>query len=351
MWMMNWKGCGRKLSWHNLRYYPGIRLEGLRKITTNLSGEPASKPRFEPGTSRIRGSVNYSTTTFGHIYSCNMWGWTKGRLEPSSHSDVTHLTATTQCSKWFMFAQLEFSLQEHFLSYLALHLVGVFSKRNTCWVYHGSYEEAFRRNGGGGVRKHFGYCIYVPNFSANSLLHLRKNWTFQIERFLLTLWSLSPSHFAAAGRPAGRSVCLSWCRAPSGTHDQILSRKSDCCSVSSHVASSLTRVQVCLLCVLVFVKSRGGFRLCEALGKSLQPPLVKSMRIYTYCVQIRQVSVYNLLRTVYTWPMSVQACAAEYALFQFILCINSSLVTWTVANLIGDKFKPVIFHLSRYLCK
>jgi hypothetical protein len=30
--MMNWKGCGRK-QWSNLRYYPGISLEGLRKTT------------------------------------------------------------------------------------------------------------------------------------------------------------------------------------------------------------------------------------------------------------------------------------------------------------------------------
>jgi hypothetical protein len=28
---MNWKGCGRKQSWPDLRYYPGICLEGLRK--------------------------------------------------------------------------------------------------------------------------------------------------------------------------------------------------------------------------------------------------------------------------------------------------------------------------------
>jgi hypothetical protein len=27
---------GRKWSWHNLRYYPGICLEGLRKTTRNL---------------------------------------------------------------------------------------------------------------------------------------------------------------------------------------------------------------------------------------------------------------------------------------------------------------------------
>jgi hypothetical protein len=34
---MNLKGCGRKQSWPNLRYYPGIFLEGLRKTTKALS--------------------------------------------------------------------------------------------------------------------------------------------------------------------------------------------------------------------------------------------------------------------------------------------------------------------------
>jgi hypothetical protein len=36
---MNWKGCGRKRSWPNFRYYPGIFLEGLKKTTKNLSQE------------------------------------------------------------------------------------------------------------------------------------------------------------------------------------------------------------------------------------------------------------------------------------------------------------------------
>jgi hypothetical protein len=36
-WMMNWKVCGRKRSWHNLMYYSGICLEGLTKPTKNLS--------------------------------------------------------------------------------------------------------------------------------------------------------------------------------------------------------------------------------------------------------------------------------------------------------------------------
>jgi hypothetical protein len=29
--MMNWKGCGRKWLWPNLRYYPSVCLEELRK--------------------------------------------------------------------------------------------------------------------------------------------------------------------------------------------------------------------------------------------------------------------------------------------------------------------------------
>jgi hypothetical protein len=37
---MNWKGYGRKWSWPNLRYYPGIFLEGLWK-TTKISGRIA----------------------------------------------------------------------------------------------------------------------------------------------------------------------------------------------------------------------------------------------------------------------------------------------------------------------
>jgi hypothetical protein len=34
---MNWKGYGKKQSWPNLGYYPGICLEGLRKTTKSFS--------------------------------------------------------------------------------------------------------------------------------------------------------------------------------------------------------------------------------------------------------------------------------------------------------------------------
>jgi hypothetical protein len=42
---MNWKGCGRKQLWPNLRYYPGICLEGLRKIMENLNQDSQSMGR------------------------------------------------------------------------------------------------------------------------------------------------------------------------------------------------------------------------------------------------------------------------------------------------------------------
>jgi hypothetical protein len=55
-----------------LRYYPGIRLEGLRKTTKILTlDRRLPGPRIETGTPRIRSrSVNHSTTTFhGKIQS------------------------------------------------------------------------------------------------------------------------------------------------------------------------------------------------------------------------------------------------------------------------------------------
>jgi hypothetical protein len=35
--MMNWNGCEEKRSWPNLKHYPVIFLEGLRKTTKTLS--------------------------------------------------------------------------------------------------------------------------------------------------------------------------------------------------------------------------------------------------------------------------------------------------------------------------
>jgi hypothetical protein len=58
--------------------------------------------------------------------------------------------------------------------------------------------------------------------------------------------SLSQSHIA----PDVQSVCMSWCRAPSGAHDQlfILSWKLLSCPYG---APSLTRGRVCRLSVIV----------------------------------------------------------------------------------------------------
>jgi hypothetical protein len=72
---MNWKGCGKKRSWPNLRLYPRICLEGLRKTTKNLSQDSRypgrdlkpGPPEYEAGalTTRPRRSVNmkYGTVT------------------------------------------------------------------------------------------------------------------------------------------------------------------------------------------------------------------------------------------------------------------------------------------------
>jgi hypothetical protein len=38
-WMMTWKGCGRQQSWFNLRSWPSICLERLRKTTTEKCGQ------------------------------------------------------------------------------------------------------------------------------------------------------------------------------------------------------------------------------------------------------------------------------------------------------------------------
>jgi hypothetical protein len=52
------------------RYYPGICLGGLRKVTNILSGYPMSRPRIELNTSRIQAwSVAYRTACLLFKYS------------------------------------------------------------------------------------------------------------------------------------------------------------------------------------------------------------------------------------------------------------------------------------------
>jgi hypothetical protein len=50
---MNWKGCGRKWLWPNLRYYPGIFLEALRKTIKSPVRIASFWLRFEAGISQI----------------------------------------------------------------------------------------------------------------------------------------------------------------------------------------------------------------------------------------------------------------------------------------------------------
>jgi hypothetical protein len=49
--MMKWKGCGTKQSWSNLRYNPGICLEGPRKTTktsVRIAGLRAERETLAP---------------------------------------------------------------------------------------------------------------------------------------------------------------------------------------------------------------------------------------------------------------------------------------------------------------
>jgi hypothetical protein len=76
-WTVNWKGLGRKRSWTNLRYYPGISLEGLRKTTnkpplgSRSSGRDLNTgpPEYDAGmlTTRPRRSVDWNTSLLQQI--------------------------------------------------------------------------------------------------------------------------------------------------------------------------------------------------------------------------------------------------------------------------------------------
>jgi hypothetical protein len=55
---MNWKEYGRKQSWPNLRYYPGICLEGLRETMKNVSQDSQSAGQdLKPGPSEYKAGV------------------------------------------------------------------------------------------------------------------------------------------------------------------------------------------------------------------------------------------------------------------------------------------------------
>jgi hypothetical protein len=68
--MMNGKGCGRKLSWPKIRYYPSICLDGLKKTMKKPQVRiDGLQVEICIATSEIRNkNANHSTTTFGFIY-------------------------------------------------------------------------------------------------------------------------------------------------------------------------------------------------------------------------------------------------------------------------------------------
>jgi hypothetical protein len=90
-------GSGRGII---LRYYPSIRLEGLRKATENVSKDSRSPgPKFEPENFLIRSrSVNHSITTFGTLEAQRTVGddikkkllWKFIKNNCNIISDITH---------------------------------------------------------------------------------------------------------------------------------------------------------------------------------------------------------------------------------------------------------------------
>jgi hypothetical protein len=44
--IMSWKGCGKKWSWPNLRYYPRIFMKELRKITKDFIDDAGLRVRI-----------------------------------------------------------------------------------------------------------------------------------------------------------------------------------------------------------------------------------------------------------------------------------------------------------------
>jgi hypothetical protein len=61
--MINWKEFGTKQSWSNLRYYPGICVEGLRKTRKTLRQDSWSPGRdLNPGPAEKEAGVQIYCT-------------------------------------------------------------------------------------------------------------------------------------------------------------------------------------------------------------------------------------------------------------------------------------------------
>jgi hypothetical protein len=74
--ILNCKGRGRKRQWTHLRYCLGICLYRLTKGMVTPSGEPVSKKRYEPRTTRIWNRIAaQSAKMLGHLLHSLEGGW------------------------------------------------------------------------------------------------------------------------------------------------------------------------------------------------------------------------------------------------------------------------------------
>jgi hypothetical protein len=119
---MNWKAYGRKRWWPNLRYFPGIFLEGLRNTMYNLYQDRRSPGRnwnprpseYEAGrtTKRQRRSVPEDYTV----------------LQPRRPVSTLFTAARTSSVRWHTYS----SQSESFIKYI----LGNHYFRQFCWHLH-----------------------------------------------------------------------------------------------------------------------------------------------------------------------------------------------------------------------
>jgi hypothetical protein len=73
---MDWKGFGRKRSWPNSRYYPGICLEGVRKTT-----KTSIRTARSPGRDFNRGTPHRKCWPLGHDVRSFLWHGSRAKTQ------------------------------------------------------------------------------------------------------------------------------------------------------------------------------------------------------------------------------------------------------------------------------
>jgi hypothetical protein len=75
---MNWEGCEKKRLQHNLRYYPGVYLEGLAKTTENVTQSPDGdltqptpgyKSKSVTASANLLVKTTWSCISYSYIYT------------------------------------------------------------------------------------------------------------------------------------------------------------------------------------------------------------------------------------------------------------------------------------------